>query len=95
MCGRLQQAGEQIHWVALDRSRDREELDEVEASLAALVLRYERLRHAEPLGDLLLGQSHTVTFVLEQRDQVRVLGCAECLGHAPDPERSELLTILG
>src|SRR5436309_3106310 len=44
------------HRISPDRTCHRDELDDVEPTLAALVLGHERLRSSEPLGQGMLGQ---------------------------------------
>ena len=51
----LAQRPQERHRVSPDRARDGHELDDVEPSLATLVLRHERLRPAEPLGQGVRG----------------------------------------
>ena len=51
----LIQRARERHRVSPDRARDGHELDDVEPSLATHVLRHERLRPAEPLGQGVRG----------------------------------------
>lgn len=43
--------------IEVERPRDREEFDDVDAALPAFVFRDEALGFAQPVGKLLLGQS--------------------------------------
>ena len=56
--------------IDLQRARDREELDHVDAALAAFVLGDEALRLAESIGELLLGEAGLVAGGDQQLDQV-------------------------
>lgn len=79
--------GKQLPRVSTKRFSRLDELKHVEATLTAFVLRDERLRHAELLGNLLLSQARAEARLPQQGDQSRVSVCSECLAPAPEPER--------
>ena len=61
-------------WFELQRMRDRDELDQVDAPLAAFVFRHEALRTAEPVGELLLRQARLGAGGDQQGNEALMIG---------------------
>ena len=92
---KLDEISKSFDGILIQCSGDCDEFHHIQPSLAAFVLGHERLRDAEPVGDGLLGEAGPQPLLPEELDHAGMFGCAECLAHAPDPERGRHRAISG
>jgi hypothetical protein len=78
---------QQAQWVAPDCFRDYDEFDDIDASLAAFDLGYERLRLAQPVRQLLLNDPGIYPSLFQHAEKAGVVRRVEGLAHAPSGER--------
>jgi hypothetical protein len=74
---------EQPYGIAPDRSRDRNEFDYIDATLASFDFCDKRLRLVEPIRQLLLDDAGILPRLLQQGEKASVIRGVKGLAHAP------------